>query len=258
MRIALGIEYNGYEYVGWQTQDGLLTIQECLEKALTAIASEPIKVVCAGRTDAGVHAVGQVIHFDTQAQRPLRAWTVGTNTHLPATIAVRWAQLVNDSFHARFSAIARAYRYVIYNHSLRPAILSHGVTWYYRALDIALMQTAGQYLIGEHDFNSFRSAACEAKTSFRCIQSLTITRQHNFVYIDIQANAFLQHMVRNIAGVLMKIGAGLKAPEWALEVLQAQDRRAAADTASPAGLYLAKVHYPAPYNFPEPMVVIRG
>lgn len=250
MRIALGIEYDGTPFFGWQAQENLITVQGELEVALSKIADENIKVFCAGRTDAGVHATGQIAHFDTQAKRDLRAWTLGTNTHLPSSIAVRWAQITDASFHARFSAIARRYRYVIYNHPMRPAILASRVTWNYKPLSIERMQTAGNYLLGEHDFSSFRSAQCEARSPIRHLQELIVQREKDYVIIEIQANAFLHHMVRNIAGALMQIGSGWKSLEWMQEVLHAKNRRAAAETASPHGLYLMQVYYPEPYCFP--------
>lgn len=251
MRLAIGVEYNGHDFFGWQAQEKLPTIQGKLEEALTKIADEPIKIFCAGRTDAGVHATGQVVHFDTQSVRNLRAWTLGTNSHLPSSIAVRWVKEVDDEFHARFTAIARRYRYIIYNHSLRSALTATKVTWYYHPLDIATMQTAAAYLIGEHDFSSFRSAQCESTSPMRNMQEILISRQKDFVIIEIQANAFLHHMVRNIVGVLMEIGTGWKSPDWMLEVLNSKDRRVAAETASAHGLYLSKVIYPEKYDFPK-------
>lgn len=251
MKIALGVEYNGSEFYGWQAQANLQTVQGHLEAALGNIAAEPIKVFCAGRTDAGVHATGQVVHFETQAKRDIRAWSLGANTHLPSSIAIRWAQEMPADFHARFSALARAYRYVIYNHSLRPALLTSRVTWYYHPLNIEPMQLATRYLIGELDFSSFRSAQCESPTPMRNVQKISISRQDNFVIIDIQANAFLHHMVRNIVGTLLEIGSGWKKPEWMEEVLLAKDRRVAAETAPPQGLYLNRVVYPDHYQVPN-------
>jgi tRNA pseudouridine38-40 synthase len=249
-RIAIGIEYNGHEFFGWQSQDNLLTVQGTVEAALSKIAAEPIQVFCAGRTDAGVHATGQVVHFNTQAERSARAWTLGTNTHLPVTVAAQWAIEVDENFHARFSAQSRCYRYVIYNSSLRSAICAFRATWYHHALDAERMHTAAQFILGENDFSSFRSSECESKTPMRNVHSIQVKREGDFVIIEIQANAFLHHMVRNIAGVLMRIGAGFNPPEWMREVLQAKDRRAAAETAAPYGLYLFKVGYPDEYNFP--------
>ncbi len=249
MRIALGIEYNGQDFFGWQSQEKLLTVQGSLEGALSRIANEPITLSCAGRTDAGVHATGQVAHFDTNAIRTLRAWTLGTNTHLPASIAVKWAEEVDVNFHARFSALSRCYRYIIYNSSIRPAIFAARVTWYHRPLNVEWMQTAGQFLLGERDFSSFRAAECESQSPMRNVHYIKVTRQDDFVVIEIQANAFLHHMVRNIAGSLMMVGAGLKSPEWMQEVMEAKDRRKAGKTAPPMGLYLWRVNYPEAYGF---------
>lgn len=252
MRIALGIEYNGHGFYGWQAQQGLATIQGCLQEALASVANEPIFLFCAGRTDAGVHATGQVVHFDTNAKRHIDAWIWGTNSHLPPSIVVRFAKHVDYSFHARFKATARRYRYIIFNHPIRPAILHTRVAWHYYPLDILLMREAGQYLLGEQNFNSFRSSQCNSKSPMREVTDISIQRHGDFVVIEIEANAFLHHMVRNIVGVLMKIGAGFKAPTWMAEVLKAQNRRAAAETAPPDGLYLIKVTYPQPYIFPIP------
>lgn len=249
MRIALGIEYDGHEFRGWQAQQNLLTIQGCLEAALSKVADEPVNVVCAGRTDAGVHAAGQVIHFETTKERNMRAWTFGVNTYLPASIAVRWAEIVDDQFHARFSALSRRYCYLIYNHPVRSAIFARRATWHYERLDETLMHQAGQHLIGEFDFTSFRSSQCESKTPMRNVMSLSVKRHNDLVIIDIEANAFLHHMVRNIAGVLMEIGEGQYPPEWAQELLLAKDRKKAAATAPPAGLYLMNVTYPDRYLF---------
>lgn len=251
MKIALGIEYDGHNFSGWQAQENLHTVQGCLEQALSKIADESIKVFCAGRTDAGVHATGQVVHFETEVERDLRAWTLGTNSHLPSQVAVTWSQEVNNEFHARFSALARRYRYVIYNHSMRPAIFDSKVTWYHRALDAKAMEHAGQFLLGELDFSSFRSSSCESKTPMRNVHFIKVTRHGDYVVIDIQANAFLHHMVRNIAGVLMRVGVGMEKPQWVKDVLDARDRRQAAETASPNGLYLCQVDYPANYSFPN-------
>lgn len=250
MRIALGVEYNGHGLYGWQAQQGLPTVQGTLQDALAKIANEPIFLFCAGRTDANVHATGQVVHFDTHAKRHIDAWIWGTNSHLPSSIVVRWAKHVDYSFHARFTAVARRYRYIIYNHPIRPGVMSHQVTWCYYPLEVEVMQEAGRYLIGEQNFNSFRSSQCSSKTPMREVTDVSVTRQGDFVILEIEANAFLHHMVRNIVGVLLKIGSGLKPSTWMQEVLQAKDRRAAAETAPPDGLYLTKVTYPEPYIFP--------
>lgn len=250
MRIALGIEYNGRGFYGWQAQHGLPTIQAALQEALSKIANEPIFLHCAGRTDANVHATGQVVHFDTHAKRHIDAWIWGTNSYLSNAIIVKWSRHVDYHFHARFKALARRYRYIIFNAPIRPAILSHRVTWYYYPLNINKMQEATDYLLGEQDFSSFRSSQCTSKTPMRYIKEITIKRVDELVMIEIEANAFLHHMVRNIAGALLKIGAGFKDPTWMSDVLQAKNRRVAAETAAPDGLYLTHVRYPEPYVFP--------
>lgn len=252
MRVALGIEYNGFGYYGWQAQQGLNTIQGCLQDALAKVANEPIFLHCAGRTDANVHATGQVVHFDTRAKRHVDAWLWGTNSHLPPSIVVRFAKHVDYSFHARFKALSRRYRYIIYNNPIRPAILSHRVTWHYYPLDINKMAEAGQFLLGEQDFSSFRSSQCSSNSPMRNVTEFTVKRQGDFVIIEIEANAFLHHMVRNIVGSMLKIGAGFKEIEWMAQVLAAKSRKAAAETAAPDGLYLMQVKYPNPYDFPVP------
>lgn len=252
MRVALGIEYNGFGYYGWQAQQGLSTIQGCLQEALAKVANEPIFLHCAGRTDANVHATGQVVHFDTKAKRHVDAWLWGTNSHLPPSIVVRFAKHVDYSFHARFKALARRYRYIIYNNPVRPAILSNRVTWHYYPLDIDKMAEAGQFLLGEQDFSSFRSSQCNSNSPMRNVTEFTVKRQGDFVIIEIEANAFLHHMVRNIVGSMLKIGAGFKEIGWMQQVLAAKSRKAAAETAAPDGLYLIQVKYPDPYHFPVP------
>ena len=250
MRIALGIEYNGHGYYGWQSQKDLLTIQSILQEALSKVANEPIYLFCAGRTDANVHATGQVVHFDTSAKRHIDAFVYGTNSFLPSSIVVKWARAVDYSFHARFSAIARRYRYVIFNHPIRPGILTSRATWHFYPLHVELMQEASTYLLGEQDFSSFRSSQCHSKSPKRCVTDFMIKRQGDFVIFEIEANAFLHHMVRNIAGVLMKIGAGIKKPYWMQEVILAKNRSAAAETSPAEGLYLTQVKYKEPYIFP--------
>ena len=250
-KIALGIEYDGSGYFGWQRQQHVDSIQQRLESALSVIANETITVFCAGRTDAGVHATGQVIHFETTAQRAQGAWTMGVNSHLPDNIAVRWAKSVDDSFHARFSATARRYRYVIYNHRYRPAILAKGVSHCYLPLNEQLMHQAAQYLLGENDFSSFRAAQCQSRTPWRNIHHIAVTRQGEYVIVDIKANAFVHHMVRNIVGSLLEVGAGNQPPQWIDELLKAKDRTQAAATAKPEGLYLVQVDYPLEYQIPK-------
>lgn len=249
-RIALGIEYDGSRYCGWQWQDHCVSVQQRVEQALTAVADHPVRVSCAGRTDTGVHAYGQVVHFDTEAERPEHAWVLGGNANLPADITILWAKSVSTEFHARFSAFRRHYRYVIFNRSLRPAILTGRVSWEYRPLQLERMQEAAQFLLGEHDFSAYRALACQAKSPVRTLQRLDIDRSGEFVVLDLEANGFLHHMVRNIAGVLAKIGAGEAEPVWAREVLERRDRTRGGVTASPHGLYFVTAHYPAQFGIP--------
>lgn len=245
MRIALVLEYDGSRYHGWQAQTGLHTIQQMVEHALSKVADCPISVVCAGRTDTGVHATNQIIHFDCDKERTIRAWTHGANTFLPKDICVKWGKEMPDDFHARYSAVARRYRYVIFNSAIRPAISRSHVTWQYRQLDHRLMHQAAQRLIGEKDFTSFRSMECQSNTPMRNVHQLEVSRRGDLVMIDISANAFLHHMVRNIAGVLMAIGISKHPVDWIDEVLAAKDRRLGAETAPPYGLYLVQVKYPS-------------
>lgn len=247
MRIALGLEYDGSRYSGWQRQHHADTVQYRLEKALSKIANQPVETVCAGRTDAGVHATNQVVHFDVSQPRQDAAWTLGVNSNLPADIAVRWAKPVDDEFSARFSASARRYRYIIANTRLRPGIHAHGVSHYHQPLDEQAMQAATPALLGEHDFTSFRAAQCQSKSAHRHISHLRVTRRGDFIIVDIKANAFLHHMVRNIVGSLIVIGRHQQPPAWLGELLQAKDRTLAAATAKPGGLYLVAVDYPS-YN----------
>jgi len=251
MRIVLGIEYDGSRYHGWQAQAGLHTVQSSVEKALSRIANHTVEVVCAGRTDTGVHALGQVVHFDTGSERSHHAWIYGSNTFLPKDIAIRWVKEVPDDFHARYSAVSRSYRYVIYNHSLKPALLRSNVAWHYKALDHERMAEAGSYLIGEYDFTSFRASECQSKTPIRHLTALSVTRQGDYVIMDISANAFLHHMIRNIAGVLIAVGAGLKDVLWAKYVLEAKDRRLGGETAPAYGLYFMEAKYPDHYGIAE-------
>lgn len=250
MRIALGIEYDGTQYYGWQRQREVKSVQEELEKALSVIANHPVEVQCAGRTDAGVHGTGQVVHFDTTASRKMVAWTMGANANLPKNIAVRWAKEVPDEFHARFSATARRYRYVIYNHMYRPGILSSGVSHYHGELDVERMQRGGQFLLGENDFTSFRAAHCQSRSPWRNIMHLDVTRHERYVVIDIKANAFVHHMVRNITGSLIAVGRGEQEPEWIEWLLAAKDRSLAGATAKAEGLYLVAVDYPPEFDLP--------
>lgn len=250
-RIALGVEYNGAAFSGWQIQEGTATVQACVESALSTVANHPVRVACAGRTDAGVHALGQVVHFDSDAPRTMRSWVFGANANLPKEISVLWAQPVSDDFHARFSAIRRRYRYVILSRPVRPTFLAGRVSWDYRPLDEKRMAAAAAHLVGEHDFTSYRALACQAKSPVRTLYRLAVTRQDDLVFLDIEANAFLHHMVRNIAGVLMAIGAGEREPLWAREVLEMRDRTLSGVTAPPHGLYLMEVGYPEVFAIPQ-------
>lgn len=252
VRYALCVEYAGFAYRGWQTQktNNVPSVQETVEKALSRVANEPISVVCAGRTDAGVNGTYQIIHFDSTARRDERAWVLGTNTNLPDDIAIQWARRVDTEFHARFSARERRYRYLIRSAAVKPALLARGVTWTHKELDLARMNAAAAYLVGEHDFTSYRAIGCQAKSPVREVRVLQVYRAGELIVIDVQANAFLHHMVRNIAGVLMKVGAGEAEPEWAQEVLQARDRRKGGITAPPYGLYFVDVRYPAHFELP--------
>jgi tRNA pseudouridine38-40 synthase len=251
MRIALGVEYNGQGFHGWQAQRDTVTVESTLQDALSKVANEPIQLFCAGRTDAGVHATGQVVHFDTRAKRHIDAWIWGANSHLPPSVSVRWSRAVDFRFHARFTAIARRYRYVIHNCPIRPALLSTRATWHYYPLDVERMQEASVHLLGEQDFSSFRSSQCNSKSPNRNVTECRIERRQDFIILEIEANAFLHHMVRNIAGSLMKVGAGFREPDWIKEVLAAKSRKVAAETAAPDGLYLTRVYYPEAYDFPK-------
>ncbi|MCG8668763.1 MAG: tRNA pseudouridine(38-40) synthase TruA [Pseudomonadales bacterium] len=253
MRIALGIEYDGSQFHGWQRQKHeTQTVQEKLEGALSFVANHSVSVVCGGRTDTGVHGVGQVVHFDSDAIRDEKAWVFGGNAKLPDTIAIKWAKPVPDDFHARFTAQARSYRYAIYNHPVRPAIGMTHLTWNFRPLSIELMQQGAQCLVGEHDFSSFRAIGCQSKSPVREVTDLALTQYGRLIVMDIKANAFLQHMVRNIAGVLMAVGAEKMPPEWVADVLSHRDRTKGGVTAPPYGLYFMKVWYPEQYQIPEP------
>ena len=260
MRIALGIEYNGLPYKGWQIQPRVPTVQGELEAALSQVADTPIREMqVAGRTDAGVHASGQVVHFDTTAARTEHAWIMGANHFLVNQhISVLWAKKMPDTFHARFSARARRYRYIIMSRKIRPAFLAHQVAWIRYPLRLDMMQAACRYLLGEHDFNAYRSVECQAQSPVKTIYEIKITQQGAFFYLDIEANSFLHHMVRNIAGVLIAIGRELKPPEWAQDVLLSRDRTCGGMTAPANGLYLTQVRYDAVYNLPQTELLLPG
>ena len=250
MKIAVGLEYDGAEFSGWQSQPSARTVQDSLQGALSKVADHAVTVSCAGRTDSGVHAFGQVAHFDTKAERSSRSWVLGTNVNLPPAITVTWARPVAESFHARFGAISRRYRYIILNRWARPAVLRTKVTWQRQPLDEHRMQQAATHLLGEHDFTSFRALACQAKNPVRRVHELSVSREADFVYIDMHANAFLYHMVRNIAGVLMTIGAGEQSLRWTADLLQLRDRARGGITAPPDGLYLVHIAYPPQFGLP--------
>jgi tRNA pseudouridine38-40 synthase len=249
-RIALGIEYHGSGFCGWQTQPQGCAVQDKLEAALAEIAGERIATLCAGRTDAGVHALAQVAHFDTVAARPLTAWVRGTNALLPRHVAVQWARVVTPEFHARYSARERSYRYILLNRAVRPAADEGRVGWFHAPLDVARMRVAAQALIGEHDFSAFRSSECQARSPVRDLRRLDIERRGDYVLFDFSANAFLHHMVRNLVGSLICVGSGKQPPQWLAEVLRSRDRSRAAPTCDAAGLYLARVVYDEAWQLP--------
>jgi tRNA pseudouridine38-40 synthase len=250
-RFAAGVEYDGRAYSGWQSQPGLNTVQDVLQGALSRVADSPVECVCAGRTDAGVHALAQVAHFDSDAMRSERGWRLGANTYLPNDVSVVWLREMPAHFHARYSAAARSYRYVILNRDSRPGLASGRATWERRPLDSARMHAAGQSLVGEHDFSAFRAIECQAKSPLRRVESLTVSRDADWVSISITANAFLHHMVRNVAGLLMSVGTGDSPHERVAAVLAGRDRKVNAATAPPDGLYLAAVRYPAEFGLPD-------
>ena len=252
-RIAAGVEYDGRAYSGWQIQPALNTVQDVVQRALSRVADSPVECTCAGRTDAGVHALSQVLHFDSDAVRGERAWRLGANTYLPADVSLVWVREVPGHFHARYSAQARSYRYLIHNRDSRPALAAGRATWERRPLDVPRMHAAAQSLVGEHDFSSFRAIECQAKSPLRRVERLEVTRQGEWVTLDVTANAFLHHMVRNIAGLLLSVGHGESPPERVAAVLGARDRKVNAATAPPDGLYLAAVRYPSEFGLPGPL-----
>jgi tRNA pseudouridine38-40 synthase len=252
MRIALGVEYEGSTFCGWQSQAGGGSVQDALESALSVIADTSlVRVICAGRTDAGVHAIEQVVHFDAPVERPLTAWVRGVNAHLPPTIVVRWAQPMPDDFHARFSAQGRRYRYVLLNRAERPGLMAHRVGWFHLPLDLSAMQSASAFLLGTHDFSAFRSAECQAKSPVKTLRKISIVRQGDLIVFDFEANGFLHHMVRNLIGTLVYIGKGAHPPAWLGELLAAKDRALAAPTFAACGLYFAGVDYDARWQLKD-------
>jgi tRNA pseudouridine38-40 synthase len=250
MRIALGLEYDGASFTGWQSQPDRRAVQDALEAALGVVADAPVRTIAAGRTDAGVHATMQVVHFDTLAARPATAWVRGVNAHLPPSIAVQWAAEVDDTFHARFAAEARHYTYLLVNRPVRPALLAARVGWYHRPLDVAAMREAAMALVGTHDFSAFRAAECQAKSPVKTLACAEIAAVGESMRFEFSANAFLHHMIRNIVGALVYVGAGKAAPGWIAELIASRDRTRAAPTFAADGLYLTGVDYDARWALP--------
>ena len=255
-RLAVGLEYHGGAYCGWQQQSAAASVQAALEQALSRVANESIATTCAGRTDAGVHAREQVVHFDTQAVRSPRAWLLGTNAHLPRDISLRWVRAVPEEFHARFSALARSYRYLMLNRVTRSALAHGRALVVHRRLDVPAMQAGAQWLIGEHDFSAFRSSECQAQSPVRQLRSLSIERRGDWIVIDVTANAFLHHMVRNIVGLLLAIGQQKAPPERAREQLASRARSTGEATAAAHGLYLWRIDYAAQFGLPADSAII--
>jgi len=251
MKYAIGVEYSGAAYCGWQRQPHCDSIQQNLETALGFVANHPVELVCAGRTDAGVHAVAQVAHFESSAERSQRAWLLGANCQLPRDIRLQWVTPVPDDFHARFSATARSYRYIILNADVPSALFHDCSSWEFRPLDQDAMHECAQVLLGEHDFSAFRAAGCQAKSASRNIHEISILRQDQLIYLDIKANAFLYHMVRNIAGSLIAVGKGKRDSDWFAEILAARDRNQADMTAPAAGLYFLQAWYEPQFKLPR-------
>lgn len=251
MRIALGVEYDGSRYFGWQSQVGGYTVQDALQLALSGIANAPITVIAAGRTDTGVHALEQVVHFNTDVERPLAAWKRGVNALLPNHIAVLWAHPVPDEFHARFSAQARSYRYLLVNRPVRIALQKGQAGWFHAPLNVEKMREAAQYLLGEHDFSALRAAECQARSPIKNLAQLDINKINDLITFDLSANAFLHHMVRNIVGCLVYVGKGKYPPHWMRDVLKGQDRSLAAPTFAPDGLYLRRITYGSNWGLPQ-------
>jgi tRNA pseudouridine38-40 synthase len=257
-RIAVGIEYDGAGHAGWQAQRDAPGLQTTLEAGLARVADHPVSLVAAGRTDAGVHARCLVAHFDTPAHRPMRAWVLGANAHLPRTVALRWAMEVPDHFHARYSALARSYRYCLLVRAPRPALADGRVTHIHRPLDLEAMQAASRLLIGEHDFSAFRAAECQARSAVRRLEAVRWHQQGDLIVAEFTANAFLHHMVRNLMGLFIEVGQGKLPPAAAAELLAGRDRRAAPATAPACGLYLWRVHYPPVFGLPDDSAMIPG
>jgi tRNA pseudouridine38-40 synthase len=258
MRFAAGIEYEGTGYAGWQAQGHARAVQTEVETALSRVAGQPVKTICAGRTDAGVHALGQVIHFDTEVVRPDNAWLLGANSHLPVDISLRWVRAAPGDFHARHSALSRRYRYVILNSRSRSALFAHRAGWCTYPLDAARMHEAAQHLLGEHDFSAYRASECQARTPNRRVLEISVRSRGEWLAIEVEANAFLHHMVRNIVGVLIAIGRRQQPVDWTRTVLEGRDRRLGGVTAEPDGLYFLQVRYPEVLGLPPDRVPAFG
>lgn len=249
-RYALGVEYDGSAFFGWQSQRHARNVQDVLNEAISRVADETVFTAVAGRTDAGVHACGQVVHFDANAERSLRSWLLGINSNLPADVAVQWVREVAPGFHARYSAHARTYRYALFIREVRSPLDRHRAWCRRGELALEAMSAAAAHLLGEHDFSAFRGAGCQARSPVRHVHALTVSRTDDDFHVTVCANGFLYHMVRNIVGALVWVGAGVESPDWMASVLAGRDRRLGAPTAPPGGLYLAEVHYPREFDLP--------
>jgi tRNA pseudouridine38-40 synthase len=250
-RLAMGVEYDGTHYHGWQYQPHAPSVQERLNAAISAVADETINCIGSGRTDTGVHARGQVVHFDAQAERSSRAWLLGINSNLPDDINILWIKEIDDKFHARYSALKRSYRYSILNRPVRSALARDRAWWVRRPLDVTAMADAARCLLGSHDFTSFRAASCQSHTPVRNMLHIDVTRRRDWIFVDFQANAFLHHMVRNILGSLVEIGLGDRPVDWIQELLEARDRKLAGITAPAAGLVLTRIKYPQHFGLDD-------
>ncbi len=250
-KFAIGVEYSGTAYSGWQQQKHCVSIQQHLQHAIGYVANHPVILICAGRTDAGVHAIEQVAHFETDAIRDERSWILGPNCRLPKDIRIKWISRVDESFHARFSAYARSYRYILLNSDVPSAVFHDRCSWEFRALDHEKMHESAQILLGEHDFSAFRAVGCQARSAYRNVHSVQVSRQGDLIYLDIIANAFLYHMVRNITGSLVMVGRGEKPVDWVKELLVGGDRSLGGVTAPAVGLYLQRAYYPEKFNLPN-------
>lgn len=250
MRVALGLAYDGSSFCGWQSQPTACGVQDALELAISKIAQHPIRVHAAGRTDTGVHALCQVVHFDTTATRPISAWVRGVNAHLPEAVRVEWAHMVNEDFHARFSAFSRSYRYLLYNAPVASALMTNKAGWFHLPLDFSAMNEGASYLLGEHDFSAFRASECQAKSPIRCLTKAEVTVAGQYFIFEFSANAFLQHQVRNMIGALIYVGKGAYPATYIKELLQKRDRTLSPPTFSPSGLYLTGVGYDAKWHLP--------